>query len=66
MYFHVFLLEQDITKKRRIDKKLVNLNPNLKLDVENAKKYKIKSIRDNAVYAKKAQGQLPGFYYLIS
>lgn len=62
----MFLLEQDSTRKGQIDKKLTNLNLDWELDIGNNKKYKMKSIRDYAVYTKEAQGQLSGLYYFIS
>ena len=37
----------------------------LELDAGNSKKYKVKAIRDSAIYAMKLEsGHLPGFYYL--
>lgn len=47
--FHVLLLEQDIIKKRRINKFL--LVP--KFEVGDNKEYKMKAIQDNIVYTKK-------------
>ena len=46
--------------------KLLELEPKQKLDVRDDKKYKVKAICDNKVYAKKVIGQLPGLYYLVS
>lgn len=63
--FHIFLLKWDTIKREQIDKKLANLDTNLKLDLKNDKKYKVESIKDNAIYVKKAQCQLLGLYYLI-
>lgn len=60
------LLERNTMKKGQIDKKLINLDPNLKLDIEIDKKYKVKSIGGSAVYMKKAQGQLLSLSYLIT
>ena len=57
--FHVSLLEQDTTKKR-----WEFLVPEFK-PCDN-KKYEIEAIRDNAVYAKEADGHLPRLYYLIA
>ena len=39
--------------------------PELKFDTSNNKKYKVEAIKDSAVHAKKAEGHLPGLYYLI-
>ena len=35
-------------------------------ELGNDKKYKVEAIRDSAVYAKKADGDLPGLYYLVA
>ena len=32
----------------------------------NNKKYKVETIQDSAVYAKKTDGDLPGLYYLVA
>ena len=48
--FHVLLLKQDITKKRRVDKKVMELE----FEAGNNKEYKVKAIWDSAVYANKA------------
>ena len=62
--FHVSLLEQDTTKKGRVN--------DTQLDFEfeagdDDKEYEVDGIRDSAVYAKEsATGQLPGLYYLVS
>ena len=37
----------------------------LEFDAGNNKKYKIEAIKDNAVYAKEAEGYLPDLYYLV-
>ena len=60
--FHVSLLEQNSTKKGRVN--------NTQLDFEfeggDNKEYEVNGIWDSAVYAKKsAIGQLPELYYLI-
>lgn len=39
----------------------------IKLDAGNSKKYKIKAIWDNHIYARESKGYLlQGFYYLVS
>lgn len=58
--FHMLLLEQDITRKGRVNKFL-----ELKLDADKNKKYKVKTIRDSAVYNKIVEGKLLKLYYLI-
>ena len=59
--FHVSLLEQDITKKERVEKVP-------KLDAgKKSEKYKVEAIWDSAVYANKSElGHLSGVYYLIA
>ena len=55
-------MEQNTTKKGRMDKNNIT-----KLDAsDDSKKYKIESIRDSTVYAKKLVGYLLGLYYLVS
>ena len=57
--FHVSLLEQDTTKKERLDEKNA-----AELDTGNKSG---KAIWNSAVYAKKSKSShLPGFYYLVS
>ena len=59
--FHVSLLEQDITKKERVEKVP-------KLDAgDDSKKYKLEAIRNSAVHAMKLEsGHLPRLYYLVA
>ena len=60
--FHVSLLEQDTTRKRRVDENLTEFEAG-----SNDKEYEVEGIRDNAIYAKKSTtGHLPGLYYLVS
>ena len=59
--FHVFLLEQDTTKKGQVK----DTQLNFEFKVGNNKKYEVKGIWDSAVYAKKSAGQLPGLYNLV-
>ena len=58
------LLEQDTTKKGRINEPF--LDPKPEFDVGNNKKYKIKAIIDSIVYTNEAKGSFPGLYYLVS
>ena len=56
------LLEQNITRKRRVDKNVTEFKAG-----SADEKYKLERIWDSAVYAKKlATGYLPGLYYLVS
>ena len=57
--FYVSLLEQDIIRKEREFSV-----PEFEPDDDN-KEYKVKAIQDSVVYAKKADGDLPGLYYLV-
>lgn len=50
--FYISLLKHDTTKKRQIDDKFANLE--LELDTGDNKEYKVESIKDSAVDAKKA------------
>ena len=59
--FHISLLEQDTTRKERVDKKITQLE----FEAGNSKEYKMEAIQDIAVYANKAKGYLPGLYYLV-
>ena len=62
--FHVSLLEQDTTRKRRVDK-----NNARKLDASGNKgnKYEVEAICNSAVYARKSKlGYLLELHYLIS
>ena len=61
--FHVSLLEQDITKKGRVSKKV----PELDAGDKDSKEYEVEAIRDSAVYANESEsGHLPGLYYLVA
>ena len=51
-------------KKRRINELFPEPEP--EFDAGNNKKYKVKAIIDNVVYAKKTEKHLPGLYYLVS
>lgn len=59
---HVLLLEQDIIRKRQVNK---SLGREPELNTGKDREYKIKAIKDSAVYAEVAKGQLLGLYYLI-
>ena len=59
--FHESLIEQDITKKERMNE----FSP-LKFELGDKKKYEVEVIRDSVVYAKKVDEHLSGLYYLIA
>ncbi len=62
--FHVSLLEQDTTRKGRVNETTSRLEFESDGD---GKEYKIKTIRNSKVYAKELDsGQLLGLYYLVS
>ena len=57
------LLEQNTTRKGRVDKKTLQLEFE---DDDKGKKYEFEVICNSAVYAKELEsGQIPGLYYLI-
>ena len=59
--FHMSLLEQDTTRKKRVEK-----GPELDAG-DDSKEYEVEAIRDIAVYAMKSEsGHLPGLYYLVA
>ena len=57
--FHVSLLEQDTTRKGR-EFSMPEFEPG------DDKEYEVEAIQDSAVYAKEADGYLPGLYYLVA
>lgn len=60
----MFLLGQDIIRKKRVDEKIVK-QPKFKVDSYN-KMYKVKSICNYAIYSKQSKiGHLLGLYYLV-
>ena len=59
--FHVSLLEQDTTRKRRLDKNVIEF------EAGNDEEYEVEGIQNSAVYAKESVAiHLPSLYYLIS
>ena len=56
------LLEQDITRKGRVDKDVTELDAG---DNESGE-YEVEAICNSAVYARELAGHLPGLYYLVS
>ena len=60
--FHVSLLKQDTTRKRRVD------NENVELDAGDKNgEYEVEAIWDSEVYARESEsGHLPGLYSLVS
>ena len=61
--FHMSLLEQDTTKKERVEEWVKKLE----LKAGNTEEYEVKAIWDSAVYVRKLEsGQLPSLYYLVA
>ena len=59
------LLEQDTTKKGRVDKEVKQIE--FDAGNNNSGEYKVKAIWDSAVYSRESKsGHLSGFYYLVS
>ena len=56
-------MEQDTTKKERLDEKVMELD----FEASNSKEYEVEAIRDSAVYEVESEsGYLLGLYYLIA
>ena len=61
--FYMSLLEQDTTKKGRVDENTTELDTG----DNDSEECKVEVIWDSAVYARKSKsGHLPGLYYLVS
>ncbi len=58
------LLEQDITRKGRVDKALPE--PEKEFEAGDNRKYEVEAIIDSTVYDQQANDQIPGLYYLVS
>ena len=59
--FYVSFLEQNITRRERVDKQVT------KLEAGDSKEYELAAIQDSAVYANKSElGQLSGLYYMVA
>ncbi len=62
----MLLLEQDTTRKGRVDKALPEPEKEIEFEAGDNKEYEVKAIIDNAVYDQQANDQIPGLYYLVS
>ena len=63
--FHVSLLEQDTTRKGRVDEEVRQIE--FDAGDDESGEYEVEAIRDSAVYARESEsGHLPGLYYLVS
>ena len=59
------LLEQDTTRKGRVDYKALP-EPEKEFEAGDDKEYEVKTIIDSVVYGQKANGnQMVGLYYLV-
>ena len=59
----MLLLEQDITRKERMNE--LFLEPELEFDTGNNKEYKVEAIIDSTIYAQEIEEHLLGLYYLV-
>ncbi len=65
--FRVSLLEQDTTRKGRVDNKaLPEPEKELEFEARGKKKYEVEVIIVSAVYGQQGNDQIPGLYYLVS
>ena len=61
--FYVSLLQQDTTRKERLDKRVMKLE----VEASNSEEYKVEAIWDSAVYTSKSELGYPlGLYYLVA
>ncbi len=60
--FHVLLLEQETTRKGRVDK----TTSRLEFKNEGDNEYEVEAICNSVVYASESESHLPGLYYLVS
>ena len=63
-FLQVSLLKQDTMRKGRMNELFPEPEP--EFNTGDNKEYKVEAIINSAVYAKKAEGHLPGLYYLVS
>ena len=62
--FHVSLLKQDTTRKRRVDENVRQMEFDARND---SGEYEVEAIQDRAVYTQESKSDhLPGLYYLVS
>ncbi len=65
--FHVSLLEQHTTRKRRVDKALPEPEKEMEFEVGGNKEYMVEAIIDSVMYGQQANSNpMPGLYYLVS
>lgn len=62
--FHILLLEQNTTRKRRVDKNIKQMDFNVCDNI--SRKYEVEAIQDSAVYTKESEARhLLRLYYLV-
>ncbi len=59
------LLEQDNTKRGRVDKILPEPEKDVEFEAGGNKEYEVEAIIDSAVYDQQANNQMPSLYYLV-
>ncbi len=59
------LLEQDTTRKGRVDKVLLESEKEYEFEAGDNKEYEVEAIIDSAVYGQQANDQMLGLYYLV-
>ncbi len=59
------LLEQDTTRKGRVDKALPEPDKEVEFEAGDNREYEVEAIIDSAVYGQQANDQMPGLYYLV-
>ncbi len=65
--FHMFLLDQDITRRERVDKALSEPEKDLKFEAGGNKEYELEAIIDSPMYSQQINSnQMPSLYYLVS
>ncbi len=62
--FHVSLLEQEITRKRRVNNKSPS-EPEKEFEDGNNKEYKVELIIDSVIYSKEGNDEMLDLYYLV-
>ncbi len=56
------LLEQDTTRKGRVDKALPEPEKEVEFEAGDNKEYEVEAIIDSVVYSQQANDQMPGLY----
>ncbi len=59
------LLQQDITRKGRVDIALLEPEKEFEFETGDNNEYEVEAIIDSAVYGQQANNQMLGLYYLV-